>query len=233
MSPSWKNVQLVGRAVRELLDRERARDRVGHVLGLDVGAVLVLEAVTQGEGPLGVVLVGRTEVRGHVGRQDHVVGLGVVDVLRQRPGDQVHDRGRVRVVGPGGVERERDARRPARSPSRPAPRPRGPHAVPPASASLPAPAPPPASADGTTSSGESLSDPPPHAASARSDAVAITATADFFSRIRVFPTFLGLIDDALGRCQSHRRVLGSKASRMASPSRLSATTRKKIPSTGA
>src|SRR5690349_11576376 len=98
---------------------------------------------------------------------------------------------------------------------------------------LPAPAPPPASWVGTTLSGDESSEPPPHAASARSEAVARTATALFFSRIRVFPTFLGLIDDALDRCQSHRRVLGSKASRMASPSRLSATTSRKMPTTGA
>ena len=103
--------RLVRRAVRQLGDREGPLHRVGDVLGLHIRTVLVLQAVLEGEGPLGVVLVGLAEVGGHVRHQLHVVGVGVVDVLGQRPGDQVRqDRGRVGVVGLGRVQRRRHVR---------------------------------------------------------------------------------------------------------------------------
>ena len=58
------------------------------------------------EGPLGVVVVVLAEVGGQVGDQDHLLGLRVVLVLRQRPGDQTtHDRRGVGVVDLARVDR--------------------------------------------------------------------------------------------------------------------------------
>ena len=112
LSPSRKNVVWYVGPSGQLGDRERALDGVGDVLGLDVGAVLVLQALAQGERPLGVVLVGTTEVRGHVRDELHVLRFLVVRVLRQRTGHQVReDRGRVRVVGLRRVQRGRDVGR--------------------------------------------------------------------------------------------------------------------------
>ena len=62
-------------------------------------AVLPLDAVTDRELPLGEVVVGRAEVGGQVGDQDHLPGLRVVVVLRQLTGHQRrHDRVGVGVV---------------------------------------------------------------------------------------------------------------------------------------
>jgi hypothetical protein len=77
VSPSRKNCSwYVGPSGSSSIANEREIG-VGDVLGLHVGAVLVLEAVLEREGPLGVVLVGLTEVGRHVGDELHLAVLGL------------------------------------------------------------------------------------------------------------------------------------------------------------
>ena len=96
----------VRRAVGEGVTVERGQDAELHVLRCDRAAVLILDAVTQRESPLGEVVVGRAQVGGQVGHQHHLLGLCVIDVLRQRPHHQVGQDGRsVDVVRLGRVHR--------------------------------------------------------------------------------------------------------------------------------
>ena len=67
-----------------VLGVHRALDAEGDLLGGDRVAVLPLGVVADRERPLGEVVVGRAEVGGQVGHQDHLAGLVVAGVLGQR-----------------------------------------------------------------------------------------------------------------------------------------------------
>ena len=112
---------LGARTRRERLGVERAADAERDLFGGDGLAVLPRGVVTNGEGPLGVVLVVGAEVGGEV-RDQHGLAILVADVLGQRPArERLLDRvardepsaGRVERVGArvaGEVDRDGPSR---------------------------------------------------------------------------------------------------------------------------
>ena len=103
-----EEVVLVGGAAGQLLLREGTLDRVGDVLGLDRGAVLVLEAVLERVGPVHAVRRGLAQVGGEVGHE-HALAVDQGEG-GQRTVGELQDGGAVLVELRAGVHPRRDGR---------------------------------------------------------------------------------------------------------------------------